>query len=1080
MQTPIRWTLLTVALTLAGSASAVAQTEENRPTAEIQAYTPEPESERESVISETVEADRTTSLSDLEAAIDVAVIERNGAAISRLVGLVEGTPVSDVGRADYMFRLAELYYQNARAYEQRAFTRRDEARELEQTNPQRARAYQENAAADLEQSDLLATEAINLYADIYEAYADSYDDIDAVLYYLGANMLQLEQNDGARAIFEELASNYPRSVYLPQALLMLGELEFGENYFAEALVYYDAAASFPDSAAYPHALYKRAWCIYNLSAEPESRQEALQALYDAVVAAEADDSLTRLRRDALRDMVLFYADVFPANVAYEFFNELAPDMAFDLIARLASIYGERADYVQSNTLYRDLIALNSQSFDIVEYQREIVRNTRPAGTPQEIVQELRRLMELFAMARTYPDADPADVQRKASDIELLLRTLATTYHSESVTTRNPELAALAYELYEDYTSNFGQSEHAYTMWFYFGELLYQREEWLRAADAYDQSLSLSTGEGQYDTISTYAACHAYMKMVEVDAAAQPSGETATSDEGELPPIPEPEEIAPEYSRMMTACDRYLATSPSVADAVQIDFVVAYMYYRFNHLDDAIPRFGQIAMNYNAVDPTTAQVAAELLLDSMALARRFDDMKEWIDTFRATPTLNQGEFGGRLALLSEQVDFKTCRDMQETSRHEEAGYCYIEFVETHYESTLLDRALYNAAIAFENADLLDYALSMHDYLIQFRPDSELVPDTLYELGRTYHRMAMYRTAAGYYEQYVETAPDGDDVRDALINASQFRTGLGDYQQAIADLREFKRLSDEDDAEQRASIAEADFQIARTWEMAGDERQAISAYEAFIDDHGEVLPGRALEAHGHIAELYVARELPVRAREWRQRALDFWAATDPTVRAEFSMAAREAAAEAQFLMGEEIFERFEDVPLRGTEAEVQAGLAEKIRIGSEAAQVYQQVFEYGPPGWAIAAFTRLGQLYHVFYEQVIDAPIPQGLTSTQLEVYQEQLETTAAAQKDEAITRYARAIEIARETGYFSEFSNRAAELYGELDPTFKAGTEVRIEPGFERLDFYRSPLVTEIEEDESAPLEAATTSGNSEE
>lgn len=1067
-----------VGLALLASATAHAQiNDDGFREAAVESFGLEPEEERSSVVEETVEAVRAMSASELEGAIDIAVIERNSAAVSRLVALVQGTPVNDSNRAEYMFRLAELYYQNGRAYEQRAFNRRDEATELQETNPQRARAYLENAAADLEQSDSLAQEAILLYADIYEMYASTYPDIDAVLYYLGANMLQIEQRSGARTIFEELALNYPRSEYLPQARLMLGELEFDEQFYGDALVQYEAVLAFPASSAYVHALYKRAWCLHNIAETPSGIEEALQALYDAVAFAESDPNLSRLRRDALRDMVLFYSEVYPADVAYEFFSEIAPDMAFDLIARLASIYGERGSYGESNTLYRDLIALNSESFEIVTYQREIVRNTRPEGTPEEIVQETRRLMSVFESARSFPDAEASAVTARANDIELLLRQLATTYHREAQTTQNEQLYALAYELYEDYVENFSGTEHAYTMLVYFGDLLYRREEWLRAAEAYDAALSLSQAEGQYDTEATYAACHAYMKMVEVDAAAESSG-AASAGEDDLPPVPEPQEIAQQYLRMMTACDRYLATSPTIEDAVQIEYVVAYMYYRFDHLAEAVPRFGQIAMNYNNVDSQRAQVAAELLLDSLALQRRFSEMKEWIDTFKATPALNTGTFASRLMLLSEQVDFKQCRDLQLTDQNEEAGYCYTAFVETHFESTLVDRALYNAAIAFENADMLDFSLSVNDYLIQYRPTSDLVPDTLYELGRTYHRMAMYGTAAGYYEQYVAAAPDGTNVRNALINASQFRSGLGEYSQAIADLRTFIRVADDDDPEQRAAIAEATFQIARVTEQSGDERGALTRYEEFIDDHASTLPGRALEAHIHIANLHAGRDANDRAYQWYERTLAFWDSIAVEERAALSLPAREAAAQSQFMLGERIFVRFEAVPLRGTEAEVQAALSEKIAIGAEAAQVYQRVFEFGPPGWAIAAFTRLGQLYHVFYEQVIDTPIPTGLTLLQTEVYQEQLESTAAAQKEEAMVRYARAVEIARETGYFSEFAARAAELYGQLDPTFKAGTEVRVSPGSDTVMYYQAPFVVELpEEEEQQPMDgsASTTS-----
>lgn len=1060
------WTRFAASILVAASGGFAVQAsaqvrDTNYREAAVQSFGLEAEPERESLLEETRQGPETSSASDFEDNIEIEVIERSGAALSRLQALVQNTPERDAQRAEYMFRLAELYYQRARYYEQRAFGRRDEAFAMRDVNPQRARAYEENANADLAQSDEFANEAITLYADIYRLYGDTYPDIDAVLYYLGANLLQLDQNAAARTIFEELALNFPRSQYLPQALLMLGELDFADGEMSDALTYFDAVVQFPDSSVYPFALYKKAWCHYNLAQRPADYEEAVQLLYDTIVVAEQDDRRARLRRDALRDMAMFYSEVYSADVAFDFFTEIAPDMAFDLIGRLARIYGERGNYADSNTLYRELIRLNPNSYDIVGYQREIVRNTRPSGGETEIVREMRRLMEVFELARSFPDATPETIARSSNELELMLRQLATTYHYEAQTTRNDDLFALAYNLYQDYTRLFPTGDHAYLMWFYYGELLYRNEEWLGAAEAYDRALAASTGEGQYDEEATYAACHAYMKMVAVDAQAVTGA--ASTDEDAMPPIPDPQPIAPEYERMMTACDRYLGTSPGVEDAVQIEYVVAFMYYRFDHLDEAVQRFGSLAMNRYNVDLPIATVSAELLLDALALQRKFDDMKEWIDTFKATAALNTGEFGARLLLLSEQVDFKQCRDLQDRAMGRDAGLCYIAFVETHYNSTLVDRALYNAALSFEAANELDFALSAHGFLIELRPDSELVPDTLYELGRTYHRMAMYDTAAEHYERYVQRDANGEHVRDALINASKFRAGLGQNQEAIATLRTFIRVNDRNDPEQRQAIAEADFQIAMVQDRGGDPRQAISAYEAVADNHASVLPGRAIESLVRAGELYIARNQADRGYQRIQSALDLWESIDPSARAAVPGVSRDAAAKAQFLTAERLFQEFEAIPLRGSEADVQAALSRKIEIGTRATALYTAVFNFERPGWAIASFARLGQLYHVFYEQVIDAPIPAGMSAIQAEVYQEELERRAAEFKDEAMLRYARAIEIAREAAYFSEFSRLAASEYQRLDPTFKAGTEVRVDPGFDSFDFYRAGFVRDLDQ-----------------
>ena len=1024
------------------------------------------EPERGETLQEARSGPESVRASEFEEVLDVEFVERTGSALSRLRGLVDGTPVADPQRADYMFRLAELFYDLSRYYEERGFTQRDTAFETRESNPQRARALEENAAADIAQADSYADEAINIYRSIYMDYETTYPDIDAVMYYLGVNLLQREQNEPARVVFEALAAQYPRSPYLPQALLMLGEIDFAEGYMDTARRYYADVTLNPTSNVYPYALYKLAWCDYNLSQDAAGFELALQELYDTVQVADAriaaGENRERLRRDALRDMTLFYSEVYTSDTAVSFFQTVAPDIAFDLIARLARIYGDKGLYEDSSALYRELIAINSTSFRVIEYQQEIVSNTRPSGNEVEIVRELTRLLELYNMAETFADYDAVIVAGWGEDIEQVVRILALTYYREAQTMRSDQFYALAYELLEDYLVNFPDTESAYMMWFLYGELLYyHRQDYQEAARAYEQTMMRSDGSGEYDEMATYNACGAYLKMVDVAAEqAVESGNQMVSAESDLPPIPEPAEITEDYSRMMTACDRYLGTSPSVEDAVQIEFVTAYMYYSFDHLDEAAGRFSRIATNYQEVDPQRAVLSATLLLDSLAVLRRFDDMKTWIDMFKAMPVMmGDPTFGTQLVQLSESIDFKQCRDLQTTGRYVEAGDCYFAFVETHYTSEVLDRAFYNASVSYEDGNKLARSILANQYLIEYVPNSDLVPETTFLMGQTYYRLALYSEAAQYYEDYVEGAPQGESVRDALINATTCRRGLGEYDAAIQNVRTFMRYNDPDVVEQAQANAEAAYTIAEIYREEGDTGRALDQYESVIDEYAAILPGRAMEAHIRIAEIYEQRGQPDRATEWYQGAVDFWASLAEETRAAFLASGRDAAAKAHFMLGERIFAEFEAIEFRGNEEAVQAAFMQSQEAGTRAQSAYAMVIPIGSPGWSVAALTRTGRLYHVFFEKVIDSPIPEGMSAIEEEVYREEIEIRAAEYKGIAMDMYAAAIETARSAGYFSSFAELAAGYYQELDPTFKAGTEVVVSPGYSSDAWYEAPFVS---------------------
>ncbi len=1044
---------------LAFASSASAQVEEQKEEAEVQSFEID-QVERERVLEE-AQSGPETDMSWMQDDVDIQELERRETAIRRLRDLVEGTPTGDAGRPEYMFRLAELYFEQGRTYEARAYERRDEAFAIRAQNERRADAYEQAAADDLAQSERLSSDAAALYAELYQTYSDTYENMDAVLYYLGSSFLRMEQREAAKQIYEELGTRYPRSDYLPQGMLMLGELAFEAGDLEEALRYYEIVIQRPNSVAYPYGLYKKAWCLYNMAASRGEFEEALQLLYDAVQASQQTASGQRmaLTRQALRDMALFYAEVYDGDRAMAFFEEIAPDDYVDLVERLARIYGDKALYDDSNTLYQQLIALNRDSFKVVQYQAEIVRNTQPDESASEvdIVREIRALVRLFNTSRSFDDATPALVAEVSTSIETLLRQVATTYHREGQVTQNEQYYALAFSLYEDYAANFPDGEHAYTMWFYYAEMLYRNEDWLAAANAYDAALARSPQEGgQYDDEANYGSCLARTKLVDLSGTTTATTGQAMAAEDDLPPIPQPREIPEEYQVMMSSCDRFLASEPEPAIAAEIEYAVAYVYYDYDHLDEAVDRFGGLALSRGVIDEQRSLVAAELVLDSLVLQRKYGEMREWIERIQGS-SLNNTELGPRLLLLHEQISFRECRDMQTADDHEGASQCFFEFVNNNLDSELVDRGIYNAAISFREINNLDYSIAMFEQLPVLAPNSDLVPDTVYELGRTFHRLAVYDVAADYYERYIGYEDEGENAVNALANAAQFRQGLGQHELALRDLRAYIDVVEDSDDHGDEAEAEAQYQIGRTQRARGEDDAAIRAFEKVVDDFRRDAPSRAIEAQGQIADIYAEREREDRARRAYNDTLELIRGLDPETRAELSFGALDAASKAQFMLAEEVFARFEATDIEGrTDEAIQEAVREKQELGAEATRLYDAVvFEFARPGWMIASLTRLGQLYHVFYKQVIDAPVPRGLDPLVEEEYRTEIERIAEDQRQEAMARYMRAIEIARETGWFNSYSELAAQLLQEIDPAFRAGSEARIPAGYDSIGFYRS-------------------------
>ena len=125
--------------------------------------------------------------------------------------------------------------------------------------------YEQAMADDLARSEELRNDTIALYVRIYRDYPN-FEDNDRVLFYLGVNLFELGKKKKAIDIYKRLIKEYPDSQYVPNVLFAFGEYYFENDDVKSALkAYSKVRKEYPDSDVYPYAMYKEAWCYYNMS-----------------------------------------------------------------------------------------------------------------------------------------------------------------------------------------------------------------------------------------------------------------------------------------------------------------------------------------------------------------------------------------------------------------------------------------------------------------------------------------------------------------------------------------------------------------------------------------------------------------------------------------------------------------------------------------------------------------------------------------------------------------------------------------------------------------------------------------------
>ncbi len=989
-------------------------------------------------------------------------------AIVRLQDLIESTPVDDPARAEYLYNLSEMYWQLSRYYASAALNQQDECYQLEDEGADDEARRCWFRMEDMEaESERRRDESIELYVEIIRNYPN-FEELDTIYFQLGSNMMDMDEERDGLEILRRLLSEFPQTEYQPQALLLIGDYYFDEGEMFEALDAYQRVVQFPESPVYQYARYKMGWAYFNLSNYEQALEQYLKVVDLARQAEEGTPDRAMLSQ-VQTDIVRVYARIGSPDRAVPFFQDLAPEREdwLELTERLAIFYGNEGAYADSSHVYNQLISINEESYKVVDYQYEIVRNETTIDSYSE--DSLRQIIRLFRLVQL------ADEGRFTEDEELYheeifprvhgrARYWATTYHREAQRTRNQSLFVMAHHLYDGYYDTFPESEELYEMSFFHGELLYDIEEWNEAARAYERVVEIDP-DGEYTGDAVLATMLALLNVVEPSEERADLETEFDFDDEDGPQVPEPEEFSEDQERLVRAAHNYIEYVPEGDQIEDVKYTLARTYYDHQHYQEAADVFADLAFSHP--DHRLAEVSANLHLDSLNMIQDFDALNDAVTAYLEEEPITDSEFQNDLREMSMVIRYNMCVVLDEEEKWEEAANCYVEYVQDFPDADQAAMALYNAALDFERINEIGLAIQVRRNLLQMDPDPELAAETLYNLGGNFHAWAIYGEASRYYELYVHNFPDEEHAEDALSNAATFRHGLGEYEEAVRNYERYLELFGEDNPEHAAQVF---YEIGEIYESQGRDQDAYDQYRAYIRDYADQgVPDLLLQSHVNLGIHYWDRD----RQGDRDEALSIFEETvqiyeglDEEQR-EVLVEGRDAAAQAKFMIGEDVFEQAEAIRIDSTDAEeLQEVTEEKLAKAEEARAIYEEVIVFGRPDWAIASLYQIGRGFEDFAETLRDSPVPDGLTVGQEEQYRGLLEDQAMIFEDQAVELYEQALHTARDANWFNEYSEQAETQLASLRPEdYRRPSEMRAQPTYIKDRFMRSAFATSVDDEE---------------
>ncbi|RME19519.1 MAG: tetratricopeptide repeat protein, partial [Deltaproteobacteria bacterium] len=436
--------------------------------------------------------------------------------IAQLKDIIRTTPEGPA-KADLLFRLAERYYEKARSIyykEMQDYDKKVEAwMKKRETNPNLPEPKIDNR-----RSQVYTKQAMDIYRIILKRYKN-YHRLDEVLFTMGYNLYESGNKSEGVKMYWELIKNFPKSRFVPDAYLAMGEHFFNSNDVFNAKKAYERAMGFKNSKVYTYALYKLGWCDYNLgdyekAIEKFKKVVELSQREAAAGGAEGKGKL-QLRREALQDLVLAYSQIDALDEAEQYWvSQVGKRDAKEYLRKLARTYEKQGKPEMTVKAFRRLLDEYPTDPNCPSFHVAIVRAYSKMNQRGKVEREVNRIIEMYRPGSHWWEVNKGNklaTKRAYAMVESALRDLVTTYHQEAQETNRWDTYNLARKLYSKYMEAFGDSQYAYKLRWYYADVLYKMGDFYGAAQQYAKVVETDpkgpfTAEAAYDAVLCWDKC----------------------------------------------------------------------------------------------------------------------------------------------------------------------------------------------------------------------------------------------------------------------------------------------------------------------------------------------------------------------------------------------------------------------------------------------------------------------------------------------------------------------------------------------------------------------------------------------
>ncbi|WP_052518500.1 tetratricopeptide repeat protein [Archangium violaceum] len=961
-------------------------------------------------------------------------------AIARFEEFLRRYPDEPRYTPDVMFRLAELYYE--RSSDTHLVAMREQEEKL-RTLPEGAEPPPEP------QPDF--NPSISLYRQLLSRFPD-YRLNDGAQYLLGYCLEKQNAFEEGLASYQQLITRYPTSRFATEAWVRIGEYFFDAysdpDALSKAAQAYEAAIRDTSHPLYDKALYKLGWTYYRMDRYDEAvdRFITLVDLYESWRATRGDEAGSGdLRDEALQYTAISFSDDTWGGLekAKAYFARIGPrPYEPEVYRRLGDVFFDQTQHAAAIDAYTLVLQKAPLSPDAPLLQQKIVQAYERDRKLTESSAEAQKLSELYSPGSPWYQAhqrDP-DVLATADDLtEKSLYSSAIYHHQQALVFKQEgkfDQAKASFELaasgYSKYLERFPRSKNSYELEFYAAECLYNSLQFGGAAKHYERVRDSTLGN-KYFAESAFSAVLSWQKQLEVDikAGKQPAPTPLRSSERpEGQPI-QPSPLTALEAKLVAASDAHVAKLPQSERSPGIAYKAAELYYAHDDFPEARRRFEAIVKAFPQHE--VARFSTNLIVETFLISQDWKSVEEVSGQLASNKDVidPKSELHKDLVRFKLAGRFKLADQLLAEGKYEEAAAKYIELVNEAPRHEFADKALNNAAVAYEKTQRFDSALQLYERIFREYPSSPLADGALFRVAVNAQNSYDFDKAVESYQKLVKDYPASKDREAALFNAATLLEGQQRYAEAAAAFQRYaERFPTAEDAPRNQ------FRAALILEKREDWKGEIRALESFVRKFSSqpTQVELVVEARRRIGDAWAKlknekealRAYTAAAEEFDRRKLQ----------PEAQPRAAAAAAFSRFQLAEAGFRAFDKLKIGGKGKALERSFTAKRNGVKSVNEAYARVFPYKRLEWTLAALYRRGHALERFANTIIETPVPpdvKRLGEEAVVAYQDLLAQQTATLEDAAVESYAATLQEARKNRISNEWTKKTLESLHRFRP-----------------------------------------------